>query len=93
LKQIVEQIGNRSRVKLPVLGGRNGVGSRRGAAMTNQRLAETYLARARELEECAQRVERNPASIRTSPRWSDIAFLRREAAWWRAHAQALAEAA
>lgn len=58
--------------------------------MTNQRLAETYLARARELEDCAKRVEQNPPSIRTSPRWRDIAFLRREAAWWRAHAQAVA---
>ncbi|MGA2487028.1 MAG: hypothetical protein ABSF49_13705 [Roseiarcus sp.] len=61
--------------------------------MTNQRLAETYLARARELEDCAKQVEQNPPSIRTSPRWRDIAFLRREAAWWRAHAQALVEAA
>ena len=60
--------------------------------MTNQRLAETYLARARELEECAQRVEQNPVPMRTSPRWRDIAFLRREAAWWRAHALSLAEA-
>ena len=61
--------------------------------MTNQRLAETYLARAQELEDHAQRVEENPPSIRMSPRWRDTAFLRREAAWWRAHAQALAEAA
>jgi hypothetical protein len=61
--------------------------------MTNQRLAETYLARARELEDHAQRIEENPPSIRMSPRWRDTAFLRREAAWWRAHAQALAEAA
>jgi hypothetical protein len=61
--------------------------------MTNHRLAETYLARARELEDCAQRVAANPPSIRVSPRWRDIAFLRREAAWWRAHAQALVEAA
>jgi hypothetical protein len=61
--------------------------------MTNQRLAETYLARARELEECAQRVEQNPAPIRTSPRWRDTAFLRREAAWWRAHAQTVAATA
>jgi hypothetical protein len=60
--------------------------------MTSQRLAETYLARARELEDHAQRVERNPPSIRMSPRWRDTTFLRREAAWWRAHAQALAEA-
>ena len=28
--------------------------------MTNQRLAETYLARARELEDCAKQVEQNP---------------------------------
>ena len=61
--------------------------------MTNQRLAETYLARARELETCAQRVEENPPSSRISPRWRDTTFLRREAAWWRAYAQALAEAA
>jgi hypothetical protein len=61
--------------------------------MTNQRLAETYLARAQELEDYAQRVEQNPPSIHTSPRWRDTAFLRREAAWWRAHAQAVAEAA
>ncbi len=61
--------------------------------MTNQRLAETYLARARELEDYAQRVEKNPPSIHVSPRWRDTVFLRREAAWWRAHAQALAEAA
>jgi hypothetical protein len=61
--------------------------------MTNQRLAETYLARARELEDYARRVEENPPSIRMSPRWRDTAFLRREAAWWRAQAQALAEAA
>ena len=61
--------------------------------MTNQRFAETYLARARELEDYAQRVEKNPPSIRMSPRWRDMAFLRREAAWWRAHARALAETA
>ena len=61
--------------------------------MTNQRLAETYLARARELEDHAQRVEKDPPSINMSPRWRDTAFLRREAAWWRAHALALAEAA
>ena len=61
--------------------------------MTNQRLAETYLAREQELEDYAQRVEQNPPSIHTSPRWRDTAFLRREAAWWRAHAQAVAEAA
>ena len=61
--------------------------------MTNQHLVETYLARARELEDHAKRVEENPPSIRMSPRWLDTTFLRREAAWWRAHAQALAEAA
>jgi hypothetical protein len=61
--------------------------------MTNQHLAETYRARAQELEDHAQRVERNPPSIRMSPRWRDAAFLRSEAAWWRAHAQALARAA
>ena len=58
--------------------------------MTNQRLAETYRARAQELEDHVQRVEQNPPSIHMSPRWRDAAFLRREAAWWRAHAQALA---
>ena len=57
--------------------------------MTNQCLAETYLARARELEDYVQRAERNPPSIRLSPRWRDTAFLRREAAWWRAYALAL----
>jgi hypothetical protein len=61
--------------------------------MSNQRLAETYLARAQELEEHAQRVEKEPPSFNMSPRWRDTTFLRREAAWWRAHAQALAEAA
>jgi hypothetical protein len=60
--------------------------------MTNQRLAETYLARARELEDFAQRVEQTSPSIRLSPRWRDTKFLRREAASWRAHAQALAPA-
>jgi hypothetical protein len=59
--------------------------------MTNQCLAENYLARARELEDHAQRVEQNSSSIRMSPRWRDTAFLRREAVWWRAHAQALAK--
>ena len=49
--------------------------------MTNRHLAETYLARARELEDHAKRVEENPPSIRMSPRWRDTAFLRREAAW------------
>jgi len=57
--------------------------------MTYQRSADTYLARARELEDYVQRAERNPPSIRLSPRWRDTAFLRREAAWWRAYAQAL----
>jgi hypothetical protein len=61
--------------------------------MTNQRLADTYLARARELEDYAQRVEKNPPPVHTSPRWRDTAFLRREASWWRAYAQAVAEAA
>ena len=61
--------------------------------MSNQRLAETYFARAQELEDHAQRVEVNPTSIRMSPRWRDTAFLRREAMWWRAYAQALAQAA
>jgi hypothetical protein len=61
--------------------------------MSNQRLAETYLARARELEDHAQRVEQNPPSVHMSPRWRDTAFLRREAMWWRAYAQDLAKAA
>jgi hypothetical protein len=61
--------------------------------MTKQRLAETYLARARELEDFARRVEQNSPSIRLSPRWRDTTFLRREAASWRAYAQALAEPA
>jgi len=59
--------------------------------MSNQLLAESYLARAQELENCAQRVEQNPPSFRMSPRWCDTAFLRREAVWWRAYAQALAK--
>jgi hypothetical protein len=61
--------------------------------MTNQRLAESYLARARELEDHAQRAEQNPPPIHTSPRWRDTTFLRREAEWWRAYALALVEAA
>ena len=60
--------------------------------MSKQNLAQTYLARACELEACAQRVEKNPPSFRVSPRWRDTAFLRNEAAWWRAYAQALAKA-
>ena len=60
--------------------------------MTNQRLAETYLARARELEDFVQRVEQTSPSIRLSPRWRDTKFLRREAASWRAYAQALTQA-
>ena len=59
--------------------------------MTNQYLADTYLARARELEDHVQRVEQNSSSIRMSPRWRETAFLRREAGWWRACAQALAK--
>ena len=61
--------------------------------MANQRLAETYLARARELEDYALRADQNPPSNRLSARWRDTAFLRREAAWWRAYAQAHAESA
>ncbi|MGD1016446.1 MAG: hypothetical protein ABR863_08415 [Roseiarcus sp.] len=57
--------------------------------MTYQRSADTYLERARELEDYVLRVEQNPPSIRLSPRWRDTAFLRREAARWRAYAQAL----
>ena len=60
--------------------------------MSNHSLAETYLARARELEAYAHRVEENPPAIRLSPRWRDTAFLRREATCWRAYAQALAKA-
>jgi len=61
--------------------------------MTNQRLAESYLARARELEDYAQRAEQNPPQVHTPPRWRDTAFVRREAAWWRAYALSLGEAA
>jgi hypothetical protein len=57
--------------------------------MTNQRMVETYLARARELEDFARRVEETSPSIRLSPRWRDTNFLRREAASWRAYAQTL----
>jgi len=57
--------------------------------MTNQRLIEAYLARARELEEHAQRMEQNPPTFRMSPRWRDTAFVRREAARWRVIAQTL----
>jgi hypothetical protein len=55
--------------------------------MSNQHLIDTYLARACELEACALRVERDPPKINTSPRWSDAAFLRCEAQYWRAHAR------
>jgi hypothetical protein len=61
--------------------------------MTNQCLIEDYLARARELEDCVQRFEQSPSSIRVSPRWRDAEFLRREAACWRSYAQRLAKAA
>ena len=57
--------------------------------MTNQRLIEAYLARARELEEHALRMEQNPPTFRMSPRWRDTAFVRREAARWRVIAQTL----
>jgi len=60
--------------------------------MTNLRLAETYLARARELEDHARRMEQTSPSIHLSPRWRDTRFLRREAASWRAYAQALTQA-
>ncbi len=60
--------------------------------MTNQRLVVTYLARARELEDHVRRVEQTSPSVRLSPRWRDTTFLRREAASWRAYAQALAGA-
>ena len=60
--------------------------------MSNQRLIDGYLARARELEDCVLRLEQNPPSFRFASRWRDAAFLRREAAWWRDHAQYLAKA-
>ena len=41
------------------------------------------------MEDYVQRVEQNPPSIPLSPRWRDTAFLRREAARWRAYAQVL----
>ena len=59
--------------------------------MTNQRIAENYLARARELEDCAQREEQHPSSIHLSPRWRDAAFLHHEALRWRAYAEAIAK--
>jgi len=61
--------------------------------MTNQRLAEAYLARARELEDSAERLERTAPAAAGPQRRRDTTFLRREAAWWRAYAQTLVEAA
>jgi len=60
--------------------------------MTNQWLIEEHLARARELEVYAQRLEAAPLGIRVSPRWRDAAFLRRQAESWRGHAGRLARA-
>jgi hypothetical protein len=61
--------------------------------MNTQRLIETYLARARDLEDNAQRLEQAPPSSSLSSRQRDTAFLRREAMWWQAYAQALAKSA
>ena len=74
-----------------IMGLHDGSTQKEELPMSNQSLAETYLARARELEAYARREVQNPPSIRLSPRWRDTAFLRSEAAWWRAHAQALAK--
>ena len=60
--------------------------------MANQNTADAYFERARELEDHAQRVEQVPATNLASER-GDATVLRREAAWWRAFAMALAEAA
>jgi hypothetical protein len=61
--------------------------------MSIHRLIETYLTRARDLEDHAQRLEKNPPSLRLSPRPYDTAALRREAMWWHAYAEALAKSA
>lgn len=58
--------------------------------MSNQRLIDGCLARARDLEDYLLRLEQNPPSHRVSPRWRDAAFLRREAALWRGRAESLA---
>jgi hypothetical protein len=57
------------------------------------RHAESYFARALELEDCARRIEAAPPSLNLAPRWRDAAFLRREADWWRAYARELVESA
>jgi hypothetical protein len=61
--------------------------------MTHHHLAETYLARAQELEDFAERLERISSSASESERQRESTFLRREAAWWRAYARTLAESA
>jgi hypothetical protein len=61
--------------------------------MTAPRHADTYFARALELEECARRIEDHGPSLNLAPRWRGAGFLRREAAWWRAYAQDLVETA
>ena len=67
--------------------------------MSIRSLTEVYLARARDLENQAQRLEQHPQrwerippSICLSPLWRDATFLRREARWWRGCAQDLARA-
>ena len=60
--------------------------------MSSQRLVEEYLARARELENYAQRMEQTPPSHLLSLRRSDPRLLRNEAAWWRTFARSLAKA-
>jgi len=61
--------------------------------MNNQPLVERYRERARDLEISAQRAERTAPPGALSPRPCEATFLRREAAWWRAYAQTLAETA
>lgn len=61
--------------------------------MTNQKTADAYFERARELEDHAQRVEQVPNSDQARSDRGDATVLRREAAWWRAFAMSLAEAA
>jgi hypothetical protein len=61
--------------------------------VNNQRLVETYLARAQELEDSAQRVEKFSPSMQASQRRRGAATLRDEAAWWRAYAQDISRVA
>jgi len=56
-------------------------------------LVETYLARAQELEDSAQRVEKFSPSMQASQRRRGAATLRDEAAWWRAYAQDISRVA